>query len=122
MRWPFVTKRRLERELADKEAQYQNNLHKQALRFRDREMVLTKDLREVVRNMTHVALIHDMEQNRWRVMVEVDAMRMSMALERGNDFPMVEMIGDQIKYMAIKEIKSCNIQRPEAFHAYRPRY
>jgi hypothetical protein len=122
IKWPFVTRKRLERELREKKYQYQGNLHKQARKYKEREVELGKELREIAKNMLSVGVVYDDKGNRWRIVVELDAMRMSMCFERGNDNHMIEYLGDQIKYMAIREIKSCNIQRPEDFNLGRPRF
>ena len=60
-----------------------------------------------------MAIVHDRERNRWRVVTEFDPMMMSLALERGNDSRMIEYIADEVKHMVMEQLTSCNIQRPE---------
>ena len=82
---------------------------------------LKKDLTEVINNLIKISLARSYEDNRWRVVIELDPDMMVLALERGNDREMIEYICDEIKYKAMREIMSCNIQRPKDLNLGRPK-
>lgn len=77
-----------------------------------------KDLYEVVQGLTTIALIYQdspVGGYRWRVLTDIDPMAITMALERGDDDKMIEYIAEGIKHKIMRELKTCNIQRPDDF-------
>ena len=76
------------------------------------ERELKKDLHEVVKKLSSLAVVSDPhDPRRWRLVVDLDG-EMIQALERGNDEGMIENIAESMKYDIIQRLKYCNFQRP----------
>jgi hypothetical protein len=77
-----------------------------------RKDTIMMDLREVVDNLSKIAISPRLDRRTWCIQVEFDALEMTRALRRGGDDEFIEYIADDLKYKIMDHLRSINIQRP----------
>ena len=115
MRLPFILRKKHEAETISIQNNYARQRREAEIQTEQRIKEITKELEIVLHNLVNVSVVHDKGSiiHPWRLVLDIDALMITSALERGNDDYMIEYIADHIKHNVMRELKSVNIQRPE---------
>lgn len=115
MKLPFISRKKHEAGIISIRENYARQRREAERQTEQRIKEITKELETVLHNLVNVSVVYDKGSTirPWRLVLDMDAVMITSALERGNDDYMIEYIADSIKYRVMRELKSVNIQRPE---------
>ena len=112
----LMTRKTHEAIIKEKEERQRREIFRLIQEYEEKEKELQKDLKEIVGNLTKIAVVSDpTNYKKWRVVTEFDAEMMCRSLERGNDNVFIDYMGNYVGEMVSRELRSCNIQRSETF-------